>query len=110
MVTEINSNGVLVETFGPGQAAIALHESSERRYLVSAPLIANLAPSSFEDADWPGPAGGSNVQRAGARQTRAAQWLADQGVAVSVADARAAVEMCCAIHQSLETGLPVTLR
>jgi predicted dehydrogenase len=29
---------------------------------------------------------------------------------ISPADARAAVEMCCAIHESLKTGLPVVLR
>ncbi|MFC3077462.1 hypothetical protein ACFODL_05100 [Phenylobacterium terrae] len=48
-----------------------------------APVIWFVPAQSFEDADWPGPAGGSNAQRASARQARAAAWLADQGVALA---------------------------
>jgi hypothetical protein len=52
VVSEQNDDGVLVETFGPGQTAIALHTSSNRHYLVAAPVVTNLAPATFDDADW----------------------------------------------------------
>jgi hypothetical protein len=52
VVSEENDDGVLVETFGPEQTAIGYHQASARHYLVAAPVVTNLAPATFDDADW----------------------------------------------------------
>lgn len=50
-VVGTDDDGVIVETFGPGRLAQALHEDTGRLGLVSMPDVTNLAPATF-DGTW----------------------------------------------------------